>query len=113
MKVEALKKILKEAVREVFQEELKEVLYESFKSGKTVVQEAAPVAAPQASPKDRAAIRESYMNVLGDMQKQFTTNNVSQADQPLQVTSIDTMSPNGQLPQGSVSMDQIMGLMNK
>lgn len=113
MKVEALKKILKEAVREVFQEELKEVLYESFKSQKPVVQEAAQPQTPQATPKDRAAIRESYMNILGDMQSQFTSNNVSQADQPLQVTSVDTMSPNGQLPQGNVSMDQIMGLMNK
>ena len=30
---------------------------------------------------------------------------------PLQVGSVDTTSPNGQLPQGNVSMDQIMGLM--
>jgi hypothetical protein len=32
---------------------------------------------------------------------------------PLQVNSFgDTTSPNGKLPEGSVSMDQIMGLMN-
>ena len=40
----------------------------------------------------------------------FTTANVQQ---PLRVTSTDTMSPNGKLPDGDVSMDQIMGLMNK
>ena len=38
-----------------------------------------------------------------------TTSNV-----PLQVNgTMDTTSPNGALPQGNVSMDQIMGLMNK
>ena len=34
------------------------------------------------------------------------------ANVPLQVGSGDTTSPNGSLPQGNVSMDQIMGLMN-
>jgi hypothetical protein len=33
---------------------------------------------------------------------------------PLQVSGkVDTTSPNGSLPEGNVSMDQIMGLMNK
>ena len=108
MKVDALKKILKEAVREVFQEELKEVLYESFKAQKPVVQE---VQRPAATPEQKKNIRESYMSVLGDMQKQFTTQHVP-TEQPLQVTNTDTASPNGSLPQGNVSMDQIMGLMN-
>ena len=32
---------------------------------------------------------------------------------PLQVNgTVDTTSPNGKLPEGNVSMDQIMGLMN-
>ena len=108
MKVEALKKILKEVVREVFQEELKEVLYESFKSQKPVVQE---VQQPTATPQQKQSMRESYMSVLGDMQKQFTTQNLP-TEQPLQVTTTDTASPNGSLPSGNVSMDQIMGLMN-
>ena len=39
--------------------------------------------------------------------------NTSKIEQPLQVGgSMDTASPNGQLPEGNVSMDQIMGLMN-
>lgn len=110
MKVEALKKILKETVREVFQEELKEVLLEAVRSSKPVIQEA-PQQRVAASPEVKKNIRESYMNVLGDMQKQFTTQNLPN-EQPLQVRSTDTMSPNGQLPDGNVSMDQIMGLMN-
>ena len=115
MKLEALKKVLKEVVRETFQEELKEVLYESFKSQKSTIQETRiPQSLPQetSKPVDRKAIRENYMNVLGDMQQQFTTQNVPQGN-PLQVTSTDTASPNSQLPQGDVSMDQIMGLMKQ
>lgn len=107
MKVNALKKILKEAVREVFQEELKEMLYESFKS-----QKAAPIVTEtrQSNPQEKKAIRESYMNVLGDMQREMSGQRSPQ-EQPLQVTSVDTMSPNGKLPEGNVSIDQIMGLM--
>ena len=34
------------------------------------------------------------------------------ADKPLQINGpIDTTAPNGGLPEGNVSMDQIMGLM--
>ena len=37
------------------------------------------------------------------------TNNI-----PLQVSGkMDTTSPNGSLPEGNVSMDQIMGLMKR
>ena len=65
MKINDLKKIIKETVKEAIQEELKDVLMEA------------------------------------------TTNNI-----PLQVNgAMDTSSPNGQLPQGEVSMNQIMGLM--
>ena len=41
------------------------------------------------------------------------TLSATTADMPLQVGSTDTTSPNGTLPAGNVSMDQIMGLMNK
>ena len=51
------------------------------------------------------------MNVLGDMKSQFTTQNIPQ---PLQVNGpMDTTSPNGKLPEGEVSLDQVMGLMNR
>ena len=53
------------------------------------------------------------MNVLGDMKKQFTSGDVIPT-QGLQVNGpIDTTSPNGKLPEGEVSIDQIMGIMNK
>ena len=39
------------------------------------------------------------------------TLSATTADIPLQVGAGDTSSPNGSLPNGNVSMDQIMGLM--
>jgi hypothetical protein len=117
MKIEALKKIIKETVKEAIQEELKEVLYESFKAGARpqiveTPQMTPPPVQPKSAPLDRQQIRESYMNVLGDMKSQFTTGNIP--TQPLQVHGpVDTTSPNGKLPDGEVSMDQIMGIMNK
>ena len=40
MKIDGLKKLIKEAVREAIQDELKDILLEAVKSPKTVVQEA-------------------------------------------------------------------------
>ena len=120
MKVDVLKKIIKETVKEAIQEELKEVLYESFKQGSRpqvvpTPQMTPPPVQPKgtSAPIDRQQIRENYMNVLGDMKSQFTSGHVPQT-QGLQVQGpVDTTSPNGKLPEGEVSMDQIMGIMNK
>ena len=113
MKVEVLKKIIKETVKEAIQEELKDMLYESFKSGGRPLsnsQMTPPPVQPKSQPIDRQALREQYQNVLGETAATF---NSSQVGQPLQITSTDTTSPNSSLPAGEVSMDQIMGIMNK
>lgn len=114
MKVEVLKKIIKETVKEAIQEELKDMLYESFKSGGRPLsnsQMTPPPVQPKQQPSvDRQALREQYRNVLGETAATF---NSSQVGQPLQITSTDTTSPNSSLPAGEVSMDQIMGIMNK
>ena len=53
------------------------------------------------------------MNVLdGMMPGSDGTLSATSADVPLNVKGIDTTSPNGSLPEGNVSMSQIMGLMN-
>ena len=54
------------------------------------------------------------MNVLDSMRPGADgTINATTADVPMAVGgTVDTTSPNGALPQGNVSMDQIMGLMN-
>ena len=124
MKVSQLKSIVKEAVKEAIQEELRDVPMEAVRSPKQTVYEnrmgtpttdvAPPSPTNPVATKTREEIRESYMNVLGGMMPgENGTISANTNNMPLQVTNADTTSPNGSLPQGEVSMDQIMGLMNK
>jgi len=112
MKQTLLKKLIKEAVKEAIQEELKDILLEAVRSPKQqVVENIQPQKTAEGPAMSSNQRREAYKNILGDMQTSFGTQDIVQ---PLQLTgNIDTSSPNGQLPQGNVSMDQIMGLMNK
>ena len=59
-------------------------------------------------------LRENMMSVLdGMMPGADGTLSATSANVPLKVQGpIDTTSANGSLPDGNVSMDQIMGLMN-
>jgi hypothetical protein len=50
--------------------------------------------------------RDQYRNILGETAAGFTTQNVAQFN------PMGTM-PGGDLPAGELSMNQIMGLMNK
>ena len=122
MKVSQLKTIVKEAVQEAIQEEIKDILLEAVRSPKQVVSEYKSTNSNVASPsptnpvatKTREEIRENYMNVLGGMMPgKEGTLSANTNSMPLQMNGpTDTTSPNGALPQGNVSMDQIMGLMN-
>lgn len=108
MKQNALKSLIKQAVREAIQEELKDILLEAVKSPKqTVVEHIQPqqnvTQTPSLSSKEK---RAAYQNILGDMQAQFTTQNVPKPFNP------QGGVPGGDLPSGEVNMDQIMGLMN-
>lgn len=127
MKLSQLKSIVKDAVKEAIQEEMKDILMEAVRSPKQTVYEnrmgtpTTDVAAPspmnpvaqQKMPEDkRIAMKENIQSVLGGMMPGADgTLSATTADIPLQMTSGDTTSPNGSLPQGNVSMDQIMGLM--
>ncbi len=119
MKLSQLKTIVKEAVKEAIQDEMKDILLEAVRSPKQTVYEhnvgtpTTDVATPTPMSTDnRMAMRENIQNVLsGMMPGTDGTLSATSADVPLQVGSVDTTSPNGQLPQGNVSMDQIMGLM--
>jgi hypothetical protein len=95
---------------------------EAVKSPKQIVSQYTPAESKMDTPsptnpvatKSKEEIRENYMKVLGGMMPgadgTLTANTNSM---PLQVNGpMDTTSPNGALPQGEVSMDQIMGLMN-
>ena len=118
MKATELKKMIKESVREVIQEELKEILLEAVKAHKQTVVESKigtytpPFQEPQLEsnpqPKSQSEVRQSYMDVLGETALSFTSQDVPKFN-PQGV--VDTTSPNGQLPEGEVGMDQIMGLL--
>ena len=111
MKQTIFKKMIKEAVKEAIQEELKDILLEAVRSPKQQVVEHIQAPPPPPGPTMNSTDRkEAYKNILGDMQAAFGTQHI---EKPLQMNgSVDTTSPNGKLPEGNVSMDQIMGLMN-
>ena len=114
MDITKFKKIIKESVREVIQEELREILLEAVKAPKTVVSETVQpntYAQPHVSqPKQLSSSerRAMFSNILEDMQGggMATTQNV-----PFRPVPMDPL--NGQLPDGELGLDQIMGLMNK
>ena len=108
MKVNQLKTIIKQAVKEAIQEEMKDILLEAIKTPKSTIQE------NPLDKKSKKEIRENYMSVLNGMMPGANgTLSATSADVPMQVNGpVDTTSANGSLPQGTVSMDQIMGLMN-
>lgn len=129
MKLSQLKTIVKDAVKEAIQEEMKDILIEAVRAPKQTVYENKsaipstdvgipnkmnPVAKSSLPQEDKMKLRENMMNVLGGMMPGANgTINATSADVPLQMNGpVDTTSPNGSLPQGNVSMDQIMGLMN-
>ena len=128
MKLSQLKSIVKETVKEAIQEEMKDILIEAVRAPKSVVYENSigtpntnigtpgpmnPVAQQKMPEDKRIAMKENIQNVLGGMMPGANgTLTATSADVPLQVGSGDTSSPNGGLPNGNVSMDQIMGLMN-
>ena len=118
MKINALKKILKEVVRDVIQEELKDILLEAVKTPKVISQPQQVVKEnieiptspkqpqqPTMSQRDRF---DAYSNILGQTGNEMFTSNQDRNFIPKA-----GMDPaNGQLPEGNVSMEQITGLMS-
>lgn len=129
MKLSQLKSIVKEAVKEAIQEEMKDILMEAVRSPKhTVIENQSapssmgigtpsstnPIMQKPMSEDNRMAMRENIQNVLGSMMPNANgTINATTNSMPLKVGSADTTSPNSSLPEGNVSIDQIMGLMKK
>ena len=128
MKLSQLKSIVKDAVKEAIQEEMKDILLEAVRVPKQTVYEnrmgtpttnvatpspTNPVMQSSLPETDKVKLRENMMNVLNGMRPGVDGNiTATTANTPLQVSGYgDTTSPNGKLPEGNVSMDQIMGLM--
>lgn len=106
MKLSTLKATMKEVVKEVIQEELKEILLEAVKSNRPLVTESHNSTSNPSESKqpalNRDMIRENYKNALNN-EFSFTSNQVT----PTQGVSA-VPGPDGGLPQGEVSIDQIM-----
>ena len=121
MKLDILRKIIREEVKGAIQEELKDLLLEAIRSPKQVVETQTYNPSPSPGPGpfipttatatiSKEQLRENYRNILGETAASFNT---SQVGKPLQLTgTMDTASPNGRLPEGEVPMNMIMGLMN-
>ena len=112
MKTQVLKSLIKQAVKEAIQEELKEVLLEAIKAPKQTVNEgyippSSPSTTSSSNTMSSSDKRAAYQNILGDMQSQFTSQQVPQPFNPVGAM------PGGDLPSGEVDMSQIMGLMNR
>ena len=122
MKLDILRKIIREEVKGAIQEELKDLLLEAIRTPKPVVETQtynpastagyiSPSTTTSAATVSKEQLRENYRNILGETAASFNT---SQVGKPLQLNgSMDTASPNGRLPEGEVPMNMIMGLMNK
>tara|TARA_R110002050_G_scaffold231598_4_gene367452 strand:+ start:270 stop:599 length:330 start_codon:yes stop_codon:yes gene_type:complete len=109
MKIDALKKLIKQSVKEAIQEELKDILLEAIRSPKqTVLENIQPpqkiVDGPSMSSNEK---RAAYQNILGDMSSNLTSQNAPPPFNP------QGSMPGGDLPQGELNLDQIMNLMNK
>jgi putative lipoic acid-binding regulatory protein len=122
MKLDILRKIIREEVKGAIQEELKDLLLEAIRTPKPVVETQtynptstagyiSPSTTTSTAAVSKEQLRENYKNILGETAASFNT---SQVGKPLQLNgSMDTASPNGRLPDGEVPMNMIMGLMNK
>tara|TARA_B110000503_G_C7037020_1_gene366555 strand:- start:703 stop:1029 length:327 start_codon:yes stop_codon:yes gene_type:complete len=107
MKAQAFKSLIKEAVKEAIQEELKEILLEAVRSPKQAIAESLPkFSQSQSSQPINEDRRAKYADILGETAAQFTSQDVQKFNPQ------GTM-PGGDLPSGTLGMDQIMGLMNK
>ena len=117
MKVDLLKKLIKESVREAIQEELKDILLEAVKSPKTVVQETyIPVSPSTLNTQPNSTtvnhdFRRNLKNMIGGEFDTVLTANSSHAQPAYTPPPVNTAGEGSSLPGGEVSLDQIMGLM--
>jgi hypothetical protein len=118
MKIEGLKKLIKEAVREAIQEELKDILLEAVKSPKTVVQETyipVPNSTANTQPSHTTVnhdLKRNLRNMIGGEFDATITANSSHVQPTYTPPPVNTAGEGSSLPGGEVSLDQIMGIMN-
>ena len=107
MKLTELRKVIREEVKNAIQEELKDILLEALKSPKNSISESSqPASIPPVNLNEQQAAREAIMNNM----------RASGGNPTLTTNDINTFNPQGampggDLPQGNLGLDQIMGLM--
>jgi len=115
MKIDGLKKLIKEAVREAIQEELKDILLEAVKSPKTIVQETyspAPIYQQSSTSTVNHDLRRNLRSMIGGEFDTIITANSSHAQPSYTPPPVNTAGEGSSLPGGEIGLDQIMGLMN-
>ena len=112
MKLNELRKVIREEVRTAIQEELKDILLEAVRSPKSAITENLSVAPPQTKPDPEAqkAFRQQMLSQMsagnGDLNLS-TANNTNTF-----VPTGPTTGEGSALGAGAVGIDQIMGIMN-
>ena len=112
MKLNELRKVIREEVKAAIQEELKDILLEAVRSPKPAITENLSVAAPQTKP-DPEAQKAFRQQMLSQMSAAGGNLNLSTADNTNTfVPSGPTSGEGSALGTGTVGLDQIMGIMN-
>ena len=109
MKIDGLKKLIKEAVREAIQEELKDILLEAVRTPKTILKESIQtIDTPKPTfIQPTMDARKAYSEIMNETMISFTSQD---AQIPFRPQVSDPV--NGNLGAGEVGMDQIMSLLN-
>jgi len=118
MKQQELKQLIEESVRKVFNEELKNILLEAVKGNKQSITESNDSRTinfstnsiphnPNVKPIDK---KQAYMDILNETAE----GPKSPYEQEFKINGpINTMSEGSSLPEGQLSLDNIMNLINK
>lgn len=115
MKTDILKKLIKEAVKEAIHEEMKDILLEAVRGNKQPVNESEfktftfnTNSIPHQPVKSSTDTKKAYLDILGEMAQ----GPKSGFDGEFKVQGpVNTMSEGSALPEGTLGLDQIMGLM--
>ena len=109
MKLNELRKVIKEEVKAAIQEELKDILLEAVRSPKPAITENISVAETvKPDPQAQKAFRQQ---MLSQMAAGNGNMNLTTADTNTFRPAGPATAEGSALPEGNVSLDQIMGIM--
>tara|TARA_R100000951_G_scaffold105955_1_gene100083 strand:+ start:3779 stop:4150 length:372 start_codon:yes stop_codon:yes gene_type:complete len=120
MKLNELRKIIREEVKAAIQEELKDILLEAVKSPKSVIstpespqiQTGTPYIPPTGPTSNLQEHKNARIDIMNKMMSGNGNMNLTSADvNTFNPSGGNTASEGSALPGGNVGLDQIMGLM--